>query len=70
MFYCLDANFGLVLKKSSSKSKRLATRSDDLFVPDEEITAFMENYDDSIKNKVRYLDSQNKNFIFALSNLF
>ncbi|XP_066935364.1 uncharacterized protein [Clytia hemisphaerica] len=51
VFYSFDANFGLVLKTSSSKSKRLASRSDDLFVPDDEITGFMEGYDDSTKSK-------------------
>ncbi|XP_066934117.1 uncharacterized protein [Clytia hemisphaerica] len=51
VFYSLDANFGLVLKTSSSKSKRLASRSEDLFIPDEEISNYMDSYDDSIKTK-------------------
>uniref|UniRef100_A0A7M5X5P9 CxC2-like cysteine cluster KDZ transposase-associated domain-containing protein n=1 Tax=Clytia hemisphaerica TaxID=252671 RepID=A0A7M5X5P9_9CNID len=51
VFYCFDANFGLVLKNSSSKSKRLATRSDNLFFLDEEVKTFMDGYDDSLKTK-------------------
>ncbi|XP_066914418.1 uncharacterized protein [Clytia hemisphaerica] len=51
VFYCLDANFGLVLKASASKSKKLAMRSSNLFVPDEDIDSFMVNYDDALKTK-------------------
>lgn len=47
LFYCMDANFGLVLKKSSSKSKKMPIRSEQLFVADTEVVNFMEKYDDS-----------------------
>lgn len=43
----MDANFGLVLKKSSSKSKKMPIRSEQLFVADTEVVNFMEKYDDS-----------------------
>ncbi|XP_066912363.1 uncharacterized protein [Clytia hemisphaerica] len=51
IFYCFDANFGLVLKSSASKSKRLAMRSENLFILDEEVKTFMESYDDTLKTK-------------------
>ncbi|XP_057300747.1 uncharacterized protein LOC130635433 [Hydractinia symbiolongicarpus] len=43
----MDANFGLVLKKSSSKSKKMPIQSEQLFVADTEVVNFLEKYDDS-----------------------
>ncbi|XP_066932743.1 uncharacterized protein [Clytia hemisphaerica] len=51
LYYCLDANFGLVLKGSASKSKKHTIRSSDLFVPDAEIDSYMLKYDDALKTK-------------------
>ena len=57
LFYCIDANFGLVLKKSASKTENVP-RSYEKFVPDGAIKNFLENYDDSkSENKVMFLIS-------------
>ena len=51
MYYCFDANFGLVLKKAASKSKKAASRSQNMFVSDEQIGSFVKEYDDGCKEK-------------------
>ena len=45
VFYALDANFGLVLKKAASKSLKSPIRSN-MFVPDEDVREFIDKYED------------------------
>ena len=48
-YYCFDANFGLVLKKSASKSQKNPTRAEMLFLADDVVKPFMESYKDGGK---------------------
>ncbi|XP_057297873.1 uncharacterized protein LOC130628863 [Hydractinia symbiolongicarpus] len=52
VFYCMDANFGLVLKSSASKSKNTPNNDKNHFIEDDEVDTFMSSYDDkAVENK-------------------
>lgn len=54
----MDANFGLVLKSSASKSKNTPNNDKNHFIEDDEVDTFMSSYDDkAVENKVRYTSS-------------
>lgn len=49
MYYSVDANFGLVCKKSSGKSREPPKRSTEIFISDSEVDAYIGNCNDNVQ---------------------
>ena len=69
MFYCFDPNFGLVLKKSASKSQKAPVRAENLFIPDSIVDNYMKHYDDGGKETKVITLFCGKNNHFVISRL-
>ena len=65
VFYSVDANFGLVCKKSSGKSREPPKRSTEIFISDSEVDAYIGNCNGNVQ-KDELVGASSKRFYIYL----